>query len=260
VLDDVLIGGHGHSHLAGDRRRAAVIVAIGVGLVVVGFLCGSAGSRPHAADGWVLGVLGGWVLAIAVFVLAARELRRPVQRGFDGRCRNSSIAAAELRWHPTYDSVYDELFQKVARLGAKGRRVVTELLIGEMTARLVFDRAPFRPGGRACMWFGAEAPRAAFDPDGFDFRLRCSRETPGGVQLFRRLARLADLEPAVCEYDEGEATFRLEFDLPPDAPGSDLLADEPVYWEFTFVIQDGASRYLGRFFVPVSVAAAPVSP
>jgi hypothetical protein len=152
------------------------------------------------------------------------------------------------------DSVFGTGPHDHPRLTGNQRRGSWLVLLGvSLTARVTFDGASFRVGSRAAMWFGAAAPRAAFDPSDFEFVLSCIRESPHAVLRLRpALARLAEVRPVVCEYDDAEREFRLEFDLPPGLPGADLLANEPVYWDLSFAIHDPIGVYAGRFLVPVA--------
>ncbi len=103
------------------------------------------------------------------------------------------------------------------------------------------------------MWFSVTAERRWFMPESFGFTLRCLRETPRPLLGFRSgIEQLAKAELVGIEFDGAKSVYCVVFALPSGLPGSDLLAEEPVYWELT-VDGDGAFAGLrGRIFIPVN--------
>jgi hypothetical protein len=126
-------------------------------------------------------------------------------------------------------------------------------LQGPSTATLTFVDPPLRVGAPARMHFHFEAARRhAFDRA--TFTLLCVVESPRLFGLVRpyvdvvraiRIEKGDDLPPGTFDVD-------LAFDIPPDAPPSDLLARPAVYWELAVRGEGPWLGYSNVFLVPVA--------
>lgn len=240
-----------HPRLSGNRRRGWGLVAFAV-LILAASCGGLATAGRNAPGGLIVVCLMLPLLALGAGAVGIVELRRPIQMDGSGRCRNKLLEGAELRWHPTFRDLADEVQVELLRTRSTRSAALAEMVRGRVVARLVLESSPLAKGSAASMRFSVKAQRDWFLPDTFSFQLRCLRETPRPLFAFR--AGLECVAEAACvQLDlDTKGVYTVTFELPKDAPGSDLLAEQPVYWELT---AEGHGRFAGmrgRIFLPVS--------
>jgi hypothetical protein len=131
-------------------------------------------------------------------------------------------------------------------------------VFGMGTVRLGFRRFPMRAGGPAEFTF--EVSPGGADIRGATFTLRHFRESadadgPGGGLPMCDLAivETGDPPPRLVEAGLG---LPISFDVPASAPGTDVYAASPAYWEFEVVGATREGLYEERFLVPLYAAAA----
>lgn len=120
--------------------------------------------------------------------------------------------------------------------------------------RLDYREFSFRPGGRVALAFRMRKPFGA--PAEFErlsFTMQCVTETRRCGGLLRphvrrihavRLDRDGELPPTPF-------TQELEFDVPADAPVTDLFGDPVVYWELAVLGEGPGFRWEQEFLLPV---------
>jgi hypothetical protein len=174
-----------HPRVSGNRRRGWGLVVGSVVLVVAGVAAVDISQRYRGSDAWFMALPLTAVPATVAFLFGVKEVRRPVQADGRGRCRNRRIEGAELRWHPTFAGIADEVRGIFERTSAKRGASLGELARGRTDGSLILHRPPFRPGGRARMRFVLRAERRWFLPEQFGFTLRCLREDPQRLLAIR---------------------------------------------------------------------------
>lgn len=120
-------------------------------------------------------------------------------------------------------------------------------------ARVELQKSPYFTGERATfrVSLAGRAPAEPFDT--VQFLLRCVVETPRLRGWARPDARCVVAMPAVAvtRAADGTESHVVAFDVPADAPGTDLLARGPVYWELVVQAASPAWTYEQAFRVPV---------
>ena len=126
-----------------------------------------------------------------------------------------------------------------------------------VAARIAFAKFPSFVGERARfrVTLARRPPAEPFDE--VSFTLRCVSETRrlGGWvwPQTRCIAEISGVPAATAARDTGP--YEIEFDLPADAPGTDLLGRPAVYWELVVEATSPWWRYEQAFQVPVYAAA-----
>ena len=130
---------------------------------------------------------------------------------------------------------------------------------GKAGTILRFGRDPLRVGERAQIDFHFDKLRgrpAVFDR--LTLTLRCLTETPRGGGLVRPEVRCLWTGQAVHGDDlpPGPVTVCAAFQLPPDAPGTEVLADPAVFWDLLVEGDGEGFAFRQEFLVPVYAEVA----
>jgi hypothetical protein len=129
--------------------------------------------------------------------------------------------------------------------------------IGQAVAEAEFPESGLAPGRTGVLWVTVRTPRPKLDPAVASFELRCIRVLPARFAMFPRREEVAVITPrcvpgpATPGAGRTVLTWSLTFDLPADAPPSDLRAERPVYWELRGEVLGESSAWRDRFVVPV---------
>jgi hypothetical protein len=129
---------------------------------------------------------------------------------------------------------------------------------GHVSTQVVFDETPFRIGRPAGMEFELLRPWRKVVFDRMTFTLQCIRVERILFGILPARHRRVFVEEITYgdEVPDGSFDVDLVFDVPADAPATDLAADSPVFWELEVVGDGPGVRYEERFRVPVYAADA----
>jgi hypothetical protein len=239
--------------LSGNVRRGWLLVALAT-VILAGAVAGIWGVDSMRLPPFVSVVcMAAIFVALVGYAAGVAELRRPIRLDFDGRCRRQAIDDAALRWHPNSPRITDDIQVLVRRTSGGHLAGFADAMRGKVVGRLLLDHTPLKTGERVRMRFTAKARWNWFVPKQFRFTLRCLRESPRPLFRLRSgIECLAAAKPAAVAFDPNMTAYELEFNLPTDAPGADLLAVQPVYWELTAESGGSTSAMRARFFLPVT--------
>lgn len=277
----------GHSALVG-ARRGAILCAIGGALLVTAAVSAAcqAGRRADAdfESAWLFAIAGGSFVAFGVVDLLSF---RAFERGWDERGGaawtiepRDPADGDERRAYPRSSSepwtwvVLGGALSMVAldafvrtHLSPSDRVVgiflmpATQFVIygwrasfGVVVATASYPHDGFAVGHAASVVLCFDSSRSELTPDSFEFELECVRAKPALLGLFARREIVASVAPRVRDLtavDRLRSTWRLEFDVPADAPVADLRGDPPVYWRLRAEAHGPRARYGSALFVPV---------
>jgi hypothetical protein len=236
--------------VVGSRPRGLMMIVVAVALAAGGVYCMRRSGPFGASTIWIWLTVVAFVAAVIAIFAGSTELKRPVLVGV--RAGRRGAPDTVLHWHPEFDEVFHDFRFEIHPSGLAEQELVAQAGAGRMTGRLVLDGAPFVIGSRAKLSFALKTERGRILDFAVRFRLRCQRESPHGwLRLQSGIECLADFEPSDREFDMDRGVFRLEFELPPGLPGSDLRAEQPVYWDLTVDISDPGPFHV-RKFIPVT--------
>ena len=131
---------------------------------------------------------------------------------------------------------------------------------GGVRARMQRTTDPFWTAGRVSVTylFMKDWGRPALF-DRLTFTLRCLTETPRWGGLLRPQVRCLLSGQVVHGEDLRPSPLagRVEFAIPADAPGTDVLADPAVFWDLLVEGEGAGFRYRQEFLVPVYATDRP---
>ena len=116
------------------------------------------------------------------------------------------------------------------------------------TSRLRFRHFPFFVGDKLDAAFCSERPIGEFRSVLITLRALRERREGKSSNAFQIYKNELKIEQAGIA---GAQEFPIVLDLPANAPGTDLAAKEPVYWELEIVLDTPGVDYKAQFIVPV---------
>lgn len=115
-----------------------------------------------------------------------------------------------------------------------------------------YSRFPFHPGEKVTLYFGMSEGGATFERA--TFHLRAIEETTHGglgVPNSTVVTWMAREHRPPGPLPGPRTDVQLAFDLPDDAPGTQLSAVDPHYWVLEVVANTSAGPYFESFLVPI---------
>jgi hypothetical protein len=128
---------------------------------------------------------------------------------------------------------------------------------GYAGAYVVYREDPYRVGAPVRMgWQFRREAKGAAAFEHVEFTLQCVVETPRLGGLVRPDVRRVFASSVLRgdDYAAGAFDVDLVFDVPGDAPGSDLVGTPVVYWELAVEAEGPSCRYEDVFLVPILAA------
>jgi hypothetical protein len=123
---------------------------------------------------------------------------------------------------------------------------------GDGTSHVTYTKFPSAPGERVTLHFGVSDGGVRFTD--VEFALRHVREVATGPLGWRHGAfatlEIVDRRPSGVVPAPGDEVI-VEFDMPPDAPGTSLSSALPHYWVLDVTGRTASGEFRESFLVPI---------